>query len=101
MGVDVVVRNTGARHGREVVQAYLARPDSAVERPALWLAGFAVAEADPGEAVRVTVKLEPRALEHWTGAGGWAVEPGAYELRVGPSAAEQPLRATIEVADAP
>lgn len=36
--VRVQVRNTGSRPGREVVQVYLARPQSTVERPARWFA---------------------------------------------------------------
>ena len=34
VAVCVEVRNTGARPGREIVQVYASRPDSAVERPA-------------------------------------------------------------------
>ena len=41
----VRLANRGRRPGREVVQAYLSRPGSTVERPALWLAGFAVVRA--------------------------------------------------------
>ena len=45
---------------------------------------------------RVEVELEPRAFAHWAGADGWVVEPGTFELRVGPSAVEHPLRASID-----
>ena len=76
--VTVRLRNAGARRGREVVQVYASRPDSAVERPLRWLAGFAVVEADPGEQVAVDVTIEPRALAHWD--GGWTVEPGEYRF---------------------
>ena len=51
--------------GREVVQVYASRPDSAVERPPRWLAGFAVVEAAAGEEVIVDVALAPRAFQHW------------------------------------
>jgi len=99
--VRVAVRNAGARAGRHVVQAYLSRPGSAVERPLLWLAGFADVQAPPGAEARAELTIDPRAFAHWGAArGAWAVEPGPFELRVGPSAAEQPLRATIEVAPA-
>jgi beta-glucosidase len=81
--VTVRLRNAGLRCGREVVQVYASKPGSAVERPARWLAGFAVAEADPGEVVAVDVKIEPRAAAHWD--GGWTVEPGElrFEARTG------------------
>ncbi|MBL7514908.1 beta-glucosidase family protein, partial [Frankia nepalensis] len=90
--IRVTVRNTGGRPGRAVVQAYLSRSRSAVDRPALWLAGFGAADAAPGEVVTVTVRLAPRAFGHWRPAaggrrGGWETEPGAFELRVGPSSA--------------
>ncbi|MFE3698471.1 beta-glucosidase [Nocardia tengchongensis] len=51
----VTVRNTGARAGRQVVQAYLSRPGSAVDRPVRWLAGFAVVEAGAGESVTASL----------------------------------------------
>jgi beta-glucosidase len=76
--VTVRVRNAGARRGREVVQVYASRPNSAVERPPRWLAGFAVVEADPGEEVVVDVTIAPRALAHWD--GGWVVEPGEFRF---------------------
>jgi beta-glucosidase len=99
--VRVAVRNAGPRAGRHVVQAYLSRPASAVERPLLWLAGFAAVRAPHGAEARAELTIDPRAFAHWDAARGtWAVEPGPFELRVGPSAAEQPLRATIEVASA-
>jgi beta-glucosidase len=99
--VRVALRNTGARAGRHVVQAYLSRPDSAIERPVLWLAGFEVVDAEPGAEAHAELTLGPRAFSHWDAeAGAWAVEPGPFELRVGSSAADQPLRATIEVSAA-
>lgn len=92
--VEVTVRNTGTRAGREVVQAYLARPDSAVERPVRWLAGFAAAVAEPGETVTVTIPLPERAFAHWAGSA-WEVEPGPFELRVGPHADAAALLASV------
>ncbi|MBO2454927.1 glycoside hydrolase family 3 protein [Actinomadura barringtoniae] len=49
----VTVRNTGSRPGREVVQAYSTGGT-------LRLAGFAVAEAAPGESVSVRIELDDR-----------------------------------------
>jgi beta-glucosidase len=95
----VTVRNTGQRAGKEVVQAYLSRPDSAVERPVRWLAGFAVARAEPGEAVTVDVPLDPRGFAYWSvEAGAWVTEPGAFTLSVGRSVLDTPLAATATAA---
>jgi beta-glucosidase len=98
VSVQVRLRNRGPRPGREVVQAYLSRPASAVERPALWLAGFAAVQADPGQAVGAHLRLDPRAFQHWSPeARAWATEPGPFLLSAGRSAADRPLTAEIAV----
>jgi beta-glucosidase len=89
-GVRVTVRNTGSRRGREVVQVYASRPDSVVERPVRWLAGFAAVTADPGETATVDVALSPRAFQHWSD-GGWVTEPGSFTLEIGRSSMDLPL----------
>ena len=96
--VRVRLRNSGRRPGREVVQAYLSRDDSAVERPAVWLAGFAVVEAQPGDPVTAELRLAPRAFQHWSVADArFQVEPGTYRLSAGRSVADRPLTAAIAV----
>ena len=94
--VCVEVRNTGSRRGREVVQVYASRPDSAIERPAKWLAGFATADADPGETVTVRILIPERAFQHWAGQG-WSTEPGSFVLAAGPSSATLPLTTRVEL----
>ncbi|PRH79690.1 glycosyl hydrolase [Streptomyces solincola] len=85
--VRVRLRNTGARAGREVVQVYLARPGSAVERPVRWFAGYAAVRAAAGAAVTAEVPVPWRALRHWSPQEGrWRWEPGRYEVLIGPSA---------------
>ncbi|MFD3487912.1 glycoside hydrolase family 3 C-terminal domain-containing protein [Streptomyces sp. NPDC058665] len=96
--VRVRLRNTGPRRGREVVQVYLARPDTAVDRPVRVLAGYAAVEAGPGEEAVATVRLGARALSHWsTEHGRWETEPGKFTLLAGSSSGELPLRATLTV----
>jgi beta-glucosidase len=85
-GVSVRLRNTGTRTGREVVQVYASRPDSALPRPVRWLAGFATLDAQPGAEATVRVDLPRRAFQHWDVAShDWALEPGAYRLDIGAS----------------
>ena len=96
VAVCVTVTNTGARRGREVVQVYASRPDSAVERPPKWLAGFAPVDADPGETVTVGILIPERAFQHWAGQD-WTTEPGSFVLAAGPSSASLPLTTRIEL----
>ena len=94
--VAVRLRNTGRRLGREVVQAYASRPDSALLRPPRWLVGFGTGLAGPGEEVTVTVEVPWRALAHWdVGQRAFAVEPGDFDLAIGASSRD--LRVTTRV----
>jgi beta-glucosidase len=96
VAVCLQVRNTGPRRGREVVQVYASRPDSTVQRPVKWLAGFAAVDADPGETVGLGILVPERAFQHWTGQG-WAIEPGSFVLSAGPSSASLPLTAHVDL----
>jgi beta-glucosidase len=98
VNLRVRIRTTGRRRGKEVVQAYLSRPESTVERPRLWLAGFAVVRADPGETAVAEIRLAARVFQHWsTAEHGWRTEPGAFALTVGRSVADRPLARVISM----
>ncbi|MFI2199832.1 beta-glucosidase [Streptomyces sp. NPDC020192] len=94
----VRLRNTGERPGREVVQVYVSPAEPDPERPARWLAGFASAEAGPGESVEVMVALLRRAFEVWDEkAKAWACVKGSYEITAGRSIADRGLATPINV----
>jgi beta-glucosidase len=96
--VRVWLRNAGARYGWETIQVYASRPDSAVERPVRWLAGFGKAEAAAGAEVTADIAIALRCLAHWdTADGAWAIEPGTYQFGVGRSSRDLALRATITI----
>jgi beta-glucosidase len=81
-----------------VVQVYAARPDSAVERPVRWLAGFAGVDAGPGEEATVDVTVPAGTLAYWdTGSHGWRTEPGTFQLAIGRSSRDLPLQAELAV----
>jgi beta-glucosidase len=95
----VKLKNTGPRHGREVVQLYLSRPDSKIERPVRWLGGYAPVEAEPGQTAEVTIPIDRWALRHWDVAtADWAVEAGRFEVGIGRSVADIRLSKSIRVA---
>ena len=98
--VALTVRNTGDRAGKHVVQVYVERPESTVDRPVRWLAGFAVVRLGAGQAREMTVHLHEHTFEHWavTDQGsGWTTEPGAFTIRAGSSVSDLPLSTELEV----
>jgi beta-glucosidase len=96
--VEVRVRNTGPRAGKEVVQIYLSRTESEIERPVRWLAGFAVVRATPDAEIVAAVHVVARAFQHWsTSERRWATEPGVFRVHAGRSVTDLPLVADINV----
>jgi beta-glucosidase len=101
VAAHVQLTNTGSRPGAQTVQVYLSRPDSVVERPVRWLAGFARVQADNGQSTVVDIDLPRRAFAHWSAdAGRWLCEAGAFDVLVGDNVMSTPLRSAWELADA-
>ncbi|MEN2740869.1 glycoside hydrolase family 3 C-terminal domain-containing protein [Microbacterium sp. X-17] len=93
--VTVSVINRGERDGKQVVLVFAEKPDSAVERAERWLVGFASVRVAAGATAAVDVSVPTRLLAHWE--DGWRYEPGEYTLRIGTSAVELPLAASLEL----
>ncbi|MFN8485928.1 MAG: glycoside hydrolase family 3 N-terminal domain-containing protein [Anaerolineae bacterium] len=96
--VLVDVANVGGREGVEIVQVYV----SDVVTSATWvnkaLKGFARVALAPGETKTVTVELPWQSFEIVNAQGVEVVEPGEFEILVGPSSrARDLLRATVMV----
>ncbi|MEU6452620.1 glycoside hydrolase family 3 N-terminal domain-containing protein [Streptomyces sp. NPDC046979] len=97
----LTVRNTGERHGTEVVQLYLHDPVASVVQPVQRLVGYTRVPLAPGEARRVRVAV-PADLASFTGRDGHRiVEPGALELRFAASSTAPPLTAAVTVTGPP
>ena len=96
-GADMVVEfditNTGDRPGAEVVQVYVRRPESRIERPEKELKAFEKVWLDPGETTRVRLGITEQALRHWDELdNGWQIERGDVEILVGASSRDIRLR---------
>lgn len=87
--VTVEVTNTGGRAGSTVVQVYLARPSSVIDRPRKELVGFARVHLEPGASATATVELDRRSFAHWdVAAKAWLVEAGPAVIELGTSSTE-------------
>jgi beta-glucosidase len=97
--VSLKVTNAGPVAGKETVQVYVRDVESSVDRPEKALKGFQKVALQPGETKEVTFTLDERALAYYDVVRKeWVVEPGAFEVLAGASAADIRLRAgfTIE-----
>ncbi|MCW2946367.1 MAG: bglX [Actinoallomurus sp.] len=95
VGVDVT--NTGSRAGADVAQVYLSAPASAGEPPRQ-LKGFQKVYLRPGQTRHVTFTLDQRAFSVWDPAvHAWTTVRGQYQVSVGDSSRDLPLRATVRV----
>ena len=95
--VSFAVKNTGKRAGAEVAQVYATLPEAAGE-PFKRLVGWQRVELAPGESKTVTVAADPRVMSIFDEQkNAWSLLPGAYKIFVGPSSAETPLNATLQI----
>ena len=94
--VTVKVTNTGSREGKEVVELYVAAPDSkAANKPAKELKAFAKTKSlKPGENETLTLKVNTADLASFDEeASAWVVAEGEYQFLVAASAAD--IKATL------
>lgn len=96
---SLVVKNTGAAAGAEIVQLYVEKTDSRLIGPTRQLKGFAKVFLQPGEAKNVSIPLDGLTFRYWnTATNSWEVEGGIYELKAGASCEDIRLTTTLEIA---
>lgn len=93
--VSVRIQNTGAVRGGEVVQLYVAAPQTGLFRPVKELKGFARVELEPGESREVEFTLDDRSFALWS--DGWKVCGGTYTIQIGASSRDIRLEQQIEI----
>jgi beta-glucosidase len=81
----VRLQNVGHRPALETVQAYVSDQVTSASWADQELKAFVQVEVPPGTAVTACVELDASACSIVNAAGQRVVEPGAFELRVGPS----------------
>jgi beta-glucosidase len=86
--VRVDVTNTGSRAGDEVPQVYVHQRVASRTRPVMQLAAFRRIHLMPGETRTVEMKLPAESLELVGIDMKRVVEPGIFDVMVGPSSAD-------------
>lgn len=94
--VTFTVKNTGKREGKEVCQVYVGDKECSVPRPLKELKGFEKISLKAGEAKTVSVTLDKDAFSFWdVHTHQFVVEPGDFEISVGGSSKNLPLKTVI------
>jgi beta-glucosidase len=94
--VSVDVENVGPRAGDEIVQVYVSDVVTSVTWVNKALKGFARVHLTPGERKTVSVTLPWEAFQIVDAEGRSVVEPGDFEILVGPSSHDRDLlKATL------
>lgn len=92
--VSFALTNEGDMEADEVVQLYVRRPESKVERPYKELKAFDRITLKAGETKTVSLEVPISELAHWDMEKNcWTVEPGKVEILVG--SASDDIRQTI------
>ncbi|MBO0912563.1 MAG: CIA30 family protein, partial [Acidobacteria bacterium] len=86
--VSVEVTNTGDREGDEVAEMYIHQLIASVTRPVMALRGFERITLKPGETRTVEFPITPDALSLLDADMRKVVEPGVFDIMVGPSSVE-------------
>ncbi|HTS34387.1 MAG TPA: glycoside hydrolase family 3 N-terminal domain-containing protein [Candidatus Solibacter sp.] len=83
--VSVDITNTGSREGDEVPQLYVHQKVASITRPVMQLRGFQRITLKPGEKKTVEFTITPEDLSMLNVDMHKVVEPGVFEIMVGPS----------------
>jgi beta-glucosidase len=99
--IDIVVsvKNTGSNSGKEVVQIYVSKPETEIDRPLQELKAFAKThQLGPGESAELQMKIPVSELAYWDEENnGWAIERGKYTIKAASSSRDIRLTRDIEL----
>ncbi len=96
--MTVGVENTGETAGAEVVQVYVHDDSAKVLRPTKELKAFAKVFLQPKEKKSIAMRLNTSAFAYYDDVSRrWATSKGTYEILVGTSSRDLPVRETIRL----
>jgi beta-glucosidase len=84
--VTVKVKNTGKYAGKETIQLYVSKAESAVERPEKELKAFKKVNIPVGQTAVITISIPAKSLAYYDARDSkWVIEPGKYKILAGTS----------------
>lgn len=97
--VSLDVQNTGSKSGKEVIQLYLSKPDSKIQRSVKELKGFKKVFVKADSSERITINIPIKEFAYYNvSKSDWEVESGEYIIHIGNSSRNifQTIAITVE-----
>ena len=96
--VSFTVMNNGKRAGAEVAELYVGQENPKISRPIKELKGFEKVYLQPGQSKTVTLELNQRSFAYFnTATEKWDAVPGSYNVLVGGSSEDTPLKGQVSL----
>ena len=96
--VKVRVTNKSDIVGKEIVQLYVRDVEASIARPFKELKGFRKVEFAPKATKETIFKLTQRDFSFWDeNTNSWKLEPGTFEIIVGSSSQNVPLKVRVNI----
>lgn len=96
--INLALKNTNATEGKEVVQVYVSKPDSNIDRAAQELKGFKKINVPSGSSIKERISIPVQELAFYNvDTKSWEVEKGIYVLKVGNSSRNIVSEIQVEV----
>lgn len=99
INVQLNVKNIGDQVGKEVIQIYVSKPNSTIDRPVQELKAFAKTKnLVSGESEDLVLSIPISELRYWDeDKSGWALEKGSYTIQSGTSSRDIRVLQEIEI----
>ncbi len=99
VNISTDIKNIGDFSGKEVIQVYVAKPNSGIDRPVQELKAFAkTKKLEPGDSRTISMRIPVNELSYWDETNArWELERGNYEIRLGASSRDIMLVGEIDL----
>ena len=97
--IGLSVKNTGHKSGMEVVEIYVSKPDTKIDRPVQELKAFAKTTLlNAGESTRLSFSIPVTDLSYWNEENSkWTLEKGVYSISAAASSRDKRLTKEISL----
>ena len=97
--ISLEITNIGNLAGKEVVQIYISKTNSGIDRPVKELKAFSKTHnLEPSESIKLNYSIPISDLSYWDEQeSGWKFEPGKYSINIGASSRDIVMKYNIDL----